>query len=125
SCRDECNERLVLIVQDSGLDLAELALEDVFDRLRLDAVPAHLELRVDPAQEVNAPRLDVDFALVSGAVEAAELRMRDKLPCSLPRLVAISARNMHSANAEFSDITMRQRPELIGLEDEVGSVGKR
>ena len=39
---DECDERLVLIVEDSGLDLAELPLRGFLDRLRLDAVPRTL-----------------------------------------------------------------------------------
>ncbi len=60
---DEGDERLVLVVEHRGLDLAELRLEDVLDRLGLDAVPADLELRVDPAEEVHPLRSDVDPAL--------------------------------------------------------------
>ena len=122
---DECNERLVLIVQDSSLDLAELTLEDVFDSLRLDAVATHLELRVNSAEEVNTPRLDVDLALVSRAVEAAELRMGDELLGGLLRLVAIPARDVHPTDAEFANLAMRQWSELVDLEDDVGDVGKR
>ena len=73
---DESDERLVLVVYDSGLDLSELRLENVLNGLCFDAVPADLELRVDSAEKVHALGLDVDFALVSGAVETAELRVR-------------------------------------------------
>ena len=38
-----------------------------------DSVPAHLELRVDPAEEVHALGPAVDPAFVTGAVEATEL----------------------------------------------------
>ena len=121
---DEGNERLVLVVQNSGLDLAELRLEDVLDGLRLDAVPAHLELRVDSAEEVHTLRLDVDLALVSGAVEAAELRMGDELLGGLLRQVAVPARNVHPTDAELSNLAVRQWSELVDLEDDVGDVGE-
>jgi hypothetical protein len=65
--------------QNGGFDVAELGLEDVLNGLHLDAMPAHLELRVDSAEEVHALCLDVDFAFVPGAVEAAELRVRYEL----------------------------------------------
>ncbi|MGB8139065.1 MAG: hypothetical protein WCF52_01085, partial [Pseudolabrys sp.] len=63
--RDEGDKRLVLIVYDSGLDLAELRLENALNGLCLDAVPAHFELRVDSAEEVYALRLNVDFAFIA------------------------------------------------------------
>src|SRR4029077_6406136 len=97
----------------------------VFDSLRLDAVPTHLELRVNSAEEVNTPRLDVDLALVSRAVEAAELRMGDELLGGLLRLVAIPARDVHPTDAEFANLAMRQWSELVDFEDDVGDVGKR
>ena len=70
---DKCNERLVLVIQNSGLDLAELGLQDILHGLSLNAMSAHFELRIDPAEEVHALRLNVDLALVPGTVEAAEL----------------------------------------------------
>ena len=51
---DESDERLVLVVYDSGLDLSELRLENVLNGLCFDAVPADLELRVDFDRE-SAP----------------------------------------------------------------------
>ena len=68
-----------MVVQNGGFDVTELGLEDVLNGLHLDAMPAHLELRVDSAEEVDALCLDVDLAFVPGAVEAAELRVRDEL----------------------------------------------
>src|SRR6476469_5078940 len=69
---DESDERLVLVVYDSGFDLSKLRLENVLNGLCFDAVPADLELCVDSAERVHALSLDVDFALVSGTVETAE-----------------------------------------------------
>ena len=76
---DEGDKRLVLIVYNSGLDLAELRLKNALNGLCVDTVPAHFELRVEAAEEVHALCLNVDFAFIAGAVEAAELRMRDEL----------------------------------------------
>src|SRR5207248_8760747 len=88
-------------------------------------VPAHLELRVDAAEEEDALRLDVDLAFVPGAVEAAELRMRDEFLCGLLRQVAVAARNVHPADAELSDLAVGQWAELVDLENDVGDVGER
>ena len=60
-----------------------------------------LSLRVDPAEEVHALRLNVDLALVPGAVEAAELRVRDELLGGLPRQVAVTPGNVDAADAEL------------------------
>src|SRR6516162_2571295 len=119
---DEGNERLVLAVQNSGLDLTELRLKNVLNSLCLDAVPAHFELRVDSAEKVHALRLDVDFALVPGAVEAAELRVRDKLLGGLLRQVAVSARHLHPSDAKLTDLSVRKWAELVGLEDDISNV---
>ena len=108
---DKGDERLVLVIQNSGLDLAELRLQDVLNGLRLDAMSAHFELRIDPAEEMHALRLNVDLAFVPGAVEAAELRVRDELLGGLLRQVAVAARNMHAADTELSDFPMGQRAE--------------
>ena len=88
-------------------------------------MPAYLELRIDSAQEVHALCLDIDFAFVPGAVEAAELRVRDELLGGLLRKVSVAARNMHSADAELSNLPVGQWAELIDLEDDIGDVGKR
>src|SRR5262245_30015154 len=88
-------------------------------------MPAYLELRVDPAEEVHALCLDIDFAFVPGAVEAAELRVRYELLGGLLRQVSVAARNVHPADAEFSNLPVRQWTELIDLEDDIGDVGKR
>ena len=96
---DKGDERLVLVIQNSGLDLTELRLEDILNGLRLDAMPAHFELRVDSAEEVHALRSDVDLAFVPSAVQAAELRVRDELLGGLLRQVAVAARNVDPADA--------------------------
>jgi hypothetical protein len=88
-------------------------------------VSAHFELRVDPTQEVHALRSNVDFAFVPGAVEAAELRMRNELLRGLLRQVAIAAREVDAADAKLSDLAVEQRSELADLEDDVGDVGER
>src|SRR3974390_591182 len=88
-------------------------------------MPAYLELRIDPAEEVHALCLDIDFAFVPGAVEAAELRGRDELFGGLLRKVWVAARNVHSADAELSNLPVGQWAELIDLEDDIGDVGKR
>ena len=51
-CGDERHQCLVLVIQHRRFDLAELILQHVFDGLRLDAVPAHLHLGVDTAEEM-------------------------------------------------------------------------
>jgi hypothetical protein len=70
-------------------------------------VPAHFELRVDSAEEVYALRLNVDFAFIAGAVEAAELRMRDELFGRELRQVAVPARKVHATDAELSNLSVR------------------
>src|SRR6516164_8951417 len=122
---NEGDERLVLAVQNSGLDLTELRLKNVLNSLCLDAVPAHLELRVDSAEKVHALRLDVDLTFVPGAVEAAELRVRNELLGGLLRQVAVSARHVHPSDAELSDLPVRKRAKLPGLEDDISDVGER
>ena len=87
-------------------------------------MPPHFKLRVDSAEEVHALRPDVDFAFVPSAVKAAELRVRDELLGSLFRQVAVPACNVHSPDAELSNLPMGQRLELAGLEDDVGDVGE-
>src|SRR6516162_4398614 len=85
---------------------------------------AQFELRLDSAEKVHALRLDVDFAFVPGAVEAAELRVRDELLGGLLRQVAVSARHLHPSDAELSDLPVRKRAELVGLEDDITDVGE-
>src|SRR6516162_6066287 len=121
---DKGDERLVLAVQNSGLDLTELRLKNVLNSLCLDAVPAHFELRVDSAEKVHALRLDVDFAFVPGAVEAAELRVRDELLGGLRRQVTVSARQLHPSDAELSHLPVGKWAELVGLEDYISDVGE-
>ena len=118
------DQRLVLVIQNGGLDLTELRLEDILNGLCLNAMPAHFELRVDSAEEVHALRSDVDFAFVPGAVEAAELRMRDELLGGLLRQVAVPARNVHPTDTELSNLPVGQWAELVDLEDDVGDVGE-
>mgnify|MGYP003565709872 CR=1 FL=1 len=54
-------------------------LEDIFNGLYFNTVPANLELHVDSAEEMYALSLNVDFAFISGAKEAAKLRVRNEL----------------------------------------------
>src|SRR5947209_3920586 len=86
---------------------------------------AHFELRVDSAEEVHALCLDVDLAFVPGAVEAAELRMRNELLRRELRQVAVPAHDVHPADAELSNLAVRQWAQLIDLEDDVSDVGER
>src|SRR5450631_104144 len=118
------DQRLILVIQNGGLDLTELRLEDILNGLRLNALPAHFELRVDSAEEVHALRSDVDFAFVPGTVEAAELRVRDELLGGLLRQVAVPACNVHPTDTELSSLPMGQWLELVDLEDDVGDVGE-
>src|SRR5271169_102655 len=87
-------------------------------------MPAHFELSVDSAEEVHALRLDVDFAFVPGAVEAAELRVSDELLGGLLRQVAVPACYVHPADTELSNLPVGQWLELVDLEDDVGNVGE-
>ena len=122
---DEGDERLVLVVQHSGLDFTELRLEDILNGLCLDTVPAHFELRIDSAEEVHTLRADVDLAFVPGAVETAELRVGDELLGCLLRQVAVPARHVYSADAELTNLAVGQRAKLVDLEDDVSDVGER
>ena len=122
---DEGDECIVLGVDDGGLDLAELRLEDVLDRLRLDAVPAHLELRVDPAEEVHALRPDLDPTAITGPVESAEPGVGDELLGGHLGEVAIPARDVNAADAELPHLPVGQRAKAADLEDDVGDVGER
>src|SRR5258708_19982710 len=85
---------------------------------------AHLELRVDSAEEVHALRSDVDFAFVPGAVQAAELRVRDELLDGLLRQVAVPACNVHPTDTELSNLPVGQWLELVRFEDGVGDIGE-
>ena len=105
---DKSDERFVLVIENSGFDLNELGLEHVFNGLHLDAMPAYLDLRVDSAEEVYALCLDIDFAFIPGAVEAAELRMPDELLGGLLRQVSIATHNVHSADAKLSNLSVGQ-----------------
>ena len=86
---------------------------------------AHLELRIDSTKEVHAVCLDVDLASVAGPVKPAELRMDDELLSCLLGQVPVSARDVHTADTELANLSMEQWLQLIGLQDNVGDVGKR
>src|SRR5713226_5310340 len=102
------DQRLVLVIQNGGLDLSELRLEDIFNGLCLNAMPTHFKLRINSAEEVHAQRLDVDFAFVPSAVQAAELGVRDELLGGLLRQIAVSACNVHSPDTELSNLPVGQ-----------------
>ena len=76
------------------------------------------------AEEVHALRSDVDFAFVPGAVQAAELRVRDELLDGLLRQVAVPACNVHPTDTELSNLPVGQWLELVRLEDDVGDIGE-
>src|SRR5581483_3065495 len=80
---------------------------------------------IDPTEEMHALRFDVDFALVPGAVEAAELRMRDELAGCVLRQVPVAARDVHATDAELALLSVGQRAKLIDLKDDVGDVRER
>ena len=122
---DEGDECIVLGVDDGGLDLGELRLEEVLDRLGLDAVATHLELRVDPAEEVHTLHPDVDPATIAGPVEAAESGVGDELLGGQLREVAVPARDLHTADAELPHLPVGQRAKAAHLEHDVGDAGKR
>ncbi len=123
-CGNKGDQHLVLVIQNGSLDLTELGLEDILNGLRLDAMPAHLELRVDSTEEVHALGSDVDFAFIRSAVEAAELRVRDELLGGLLRQVSVPACDVHPTDTELSNLPVGQWSELVDLEDDVGNVGK-
>ena len=68
---------------------------------------------------------DVDFAFVAGSVEAAKPRVGNETPGGLLRQVSVTARNVHSTDAEFSDLPMGKWTELVILKDDVSDVGER
>ena len=51
--------------------------------------------------------------------------MGDELLGGLLRQVAVPARDMDPADAEFANLSVRQWSELLDLEDDVGDVGER
>ena len=67
----------------------------------------------------------VDLAAVAGAVEPAELRMRDEFFCRQLRQVAVSTHDMNSGNAELASLAVRQRFQPLGIENEISDVRKR
>ena len=68
--------------------------------------------------------VDIDFASVPGAVEAAELGVDDERSGGLLRQIAVAACNMHPADAELSNLTVGQGVELVDLENDIGDVGE-
>ena len=124
-CGDKSDQRLVLIVEHRGLDLAELGLQDILNGLCLDAVSAHLELCVDAAEEVDALRFNVDPAFVTSAVQTAELRVGNEFLRGLFRQVAVPTRNMDPSDTEFSNFPVGQGTQLIDLQDDVSDIGER
>ena len=94
------------------LDLAELGLKNVLDGLCLDSVPSHFQLCVDTAKKMHALRLNIDFAFVPRAVEAAELRMCNEFLSGLFREVAVASRDVHPANAKLALLAMGQWTRL-------------
>ena len=121
---DKSDQRLVLIVENRGFDLAELGLQDILNGLCLDAVAAHLELCVDSPEEVDALRFNVDPAFVASAIQTTELGMVNEFLRGLFRQVAVPARDMDPSDAEFSNFPMGQWVQLIDLQDDVSDIGE-
>ena len=113
------------MIENGGLDLAELGLQDVLNRLCLDAVSAHFELCVDAAEEIDALRFDVDPALVTSTVQTAELRVGNEFLRGLFRQVAVPARHMDTSDTEFSNFPVGQGTQLIDLQDDVSEIRER
>src|SRR5262245_39764047 len=88
-------------------------------------MPAYFELRVDTAEEVDALGVNIDFAFVAGAVEAAEPGVRDEFLCRLLRQIAVPTRDVYPTDAEFSHLPVGQWTELIDFEDDVCDVRER
>ena len=72
---------------DSGFDFIDLRLQDVLNGLHLNTMSPHLELCIDATEEMYTLRADIDLTSIAGAVEPAELRVRDELLGSLLRLL--------------------------------------
>ena len=118
------DQLLSLVVDHRRLNLSKPVLQEVFDRLNLHPMAADLQLGIDAAEKVNLLQHRVDPAAIAGAVEPAKPRMLEKLLCCLLGKVAVAAGQMHAADAEFSDLSMRAFVEAPLFENQVGHVGK-
>jgi hypothetical protein len=83
---------------------------------------AHLELCVDAPEEVDSLRFDVDPALVTSAVQTAELRVGNKFLRGLFRQVAVPTGYVDTSDTEFSNFPAGQGTQLIDLQDDVRDI---
>jgi len=102
-----------------GVDLAELRLQHVFDRLGLDTMAPRTfscwSIRPRKIHAAAAP--DVDPTFVAGAVEAGPncgCVMNFFAVCL--RQITIAAGDMDAADAKLADLPVRQRRERIDLQ---------
>jgi len=64
---------------------------------------------------VHALCVNVYFALIPGAVKAAESRVSDEFTGRLFRQVSVTTCNMYSANTKLTDFPMWQWVKLVDL----------
>jgi len=88
-------------------------------------VPAHFELRIDPAEKMHPLLLNIDPAFVTGTIEAAKLWVSDELLGGLLRQIAVTTRHVDTADTEFSNLSMREWSELTDFENHIGDIGER
>jgi hypothetical protein len=88
-------------------------------------VSAHFELGIDSAEEMDTLRFDVDPALVTSAVQAAELRVGNEFLRGLFWQVAVPTRHMDPSDTEFSNFPVGQGTQLIDFQDDVRDIRER
>ena len=87
-------------------------------------MPAHLELRVQPAKEVHTLGLDIYLASIPAAVQATKAGVIYEFLCRLFRQIAVTARNVHPANTEFTDFSVCQWLKSACLKNHISHVRK-
>ena len=88
-------------------------------------MPTYFELCVDPAKKVHTLRPLINFASIAGAIQTSEARMCNELLSCLRGQITIPASDVNTTDAQFTDLTMRERCELVDLKDHVSNIGQR
>ena len=100
-----------------------MSLKNILDRLDLNPVAAHLELRVYPTQEVQALSPAINFTAIARAIKATKLWVGNKLLGRLLGKITIAAREVDPTDAKLARFTMNKRAHAISLENDIGNVG--